>query len=433
MSQNHSEPVEFKTEELHVVALKKPHCEIELRVKGSASIVKTAQENAEKKVAKEVVIAGFRKGKAPLHIIRQKFSKSIEHEVRQSIADLIFPKVRQLTQIAPLNQKSSVTFDMKHLSNEGAELVFSFEIAPEVPSVDPSLFQFEPVQAFEVGEKQINEAIRQSQFFFATWKPSENPVKEKDYLTINLDTVEGDAVQRIFDKVRFEVSSERMSQWMQNVVIGAKQGDIVEGISEADPDATEAEKAEFKPKTVRIHILSVEEADLPELNDDFGKMMGAQDFADLKVKIEEKLRSQVEEERLQKLRAQVNQFLLKQYPFDLPSSLVEEETAFRFEKIAKDTSDDERESAEKLVEQEAIDAIRLFYLARKIVNDANIPVTHKEAQDLAIQLSQTQGRAPISPDQISNETFALAISKLILSKAQDHVLASAAKPQESIT
>ncbi len=64
------------------------------------------------------------------------------------------------------------------------------------------------------------------------------------------------------------------------LVIGAKDGDVLEGISEPMTTATEEEKKEFAPKKVRITIIKLEEAALcPRSNDEFAKKVGAQDVA----------------------------------------------------------------------------------------------------------------------------------------------------------
>ena len=65
---------------------------------------------------------------------------------------------------------------------------------------------------------------------------------------IDLDTFEGDTAKRVFDEVRFEVKPERMALWMRNLVLNAKEGDVLEGLSEPDDTATEAEKKEFLPR-----------------------------------------------------------------------------------------------------------------------------------------------------------------------------------------
>ena len=88
-------------------------------------------------------------------------------------------------------------------------------------------------------------------------------------------------------------------------------------------------------------------------------------------------------------------------------------------------SADERETLENKLIKEATDAVRLFYLSRQIVNDAKISISHQEVQNEAIATLRAQGAYQVPVDQIPKEVYALAVSKVMLAKAQDFVLSHA--------
>ena len=425
--------LELTSSAVHIHVRHKPACRIEMDVKTNASMVKTARKNALKAIGKEVAMPGFRKGKAPEEMILKKFPHEVEKQVHKEVADLAFVAAQKLANIPLLNNDSPVSFDLKSKAmEEGAEIVFSFETEPTIPSVDRSSFAAKPVARAEVGEKQIEEAIRQMRFFYARWTPVEDrAIQNGDFIMIDLDTVNGEQTERVFHHIRFEVSKERMAHWMQKLVEGAKAGDVLEGISEADETATEAEKAEFKPKNVRITILKVEQSALPELDDAFAKKVGAETIEEMKKSIEGILKQQVEAKALSDLREQVNDFLIANYPFDLPQSLVDTEKKHRFGQLAQDPkfkagwdkrSQKERQNLNETISAESAQAVRIFYLSRQIVRDAQIPVTHQEVQNEAVAMIQSHGGKNVEIDQIPKEIYALALSKVILAKAQDYVL-----------
>ncbi len=425
-------------EEVRVVVHRKPSCHIEYSVKTSPVLVAKARKNAIKSVGKEIVLPGFRKGRAPEDMILKKFPNDIERQMHKEIADLAFVECQKLAKIPVLNNNSSVSFDLKKHSDEGAELTFSFETEPKIPAVDPKLFKPKPVQKAEVAEKQIDEAVRQMLFFYAQWKPIvDRPVQDGDYIMIDLDTFEPgpngeETTQRVFHHVRFEVSKDRMAAWMQRLVQGAKSGDVLEGMSEPDDTATQEEKNTFKPKKVRLSLLKVEEATLPELNDEFAKKVGAKDILHMRESIANILNSQAEEKVQNELRDQVNEFLMEHYAFDLPHSLVDTERKHRHNQHLQDPkfkgswnqmSQEERKKFETQLALESAQAVRLFYLSRQIVNEAKIPVTHKEVQEEAVAVLESHGNRNIHVDQIPKEVYALALSKVILAKAQDYIIA----------
>ncbi len=356
----------------------------------------------------------------------------MEKQLHKSLADIAYSEAQKLAQVALLNNNSQITFDLKSKSEEGAELVFNFETDPVPPSVNPFLFTSKSVNRPEVGEKQIEEAIRQMVFFFAEWKPVEDrPIQDGDYIMIDLDTIEDDVPQKVFHHIRFEVSKARMASWMKELVKGAKSGDVLEGMSEADDTASEEEKREFKPKKVRLSILKVEEASLPALDDEFAKKVGAEDVEKMRESITKMLGDRADQKVNEETREQVNEFLTEQYPFDLPSSLVEAEKKHRKDQLLQDpkfkadwekSSAEEQANVEEKLFNESAQAVRLFFLSRTVVHQAQIPITHKEIQDEAVMAMHSFGRRNVEVDKIPREIYALALSKVILAKAQDYII-----------
>lgn len=421
-----------RVEEVTVTVHRKPACRIELEVKTSPSLVEAARKDAIKKVNKEVSFPGFRKGKAPEEIILKKYPGAVESAWHKSIADASFPAAMAQARTPVLNNGASVTFDLKkHSLEEGAELVFSFETEPAIPTIDPKAFLPKPVEKAEVGDKQIDEAIRQMRFFFARWTPIEGRgIQEGDLIQIDLETLDGPKPEKVFDNVRFEVAPARMANWMKNLVLGAKAGDVLEGISEADDTATEEEKQEFVPKKVRLTIHRAEIAELPELDDEFCKKVGADNPEALRESVRNILDRNAEDKVQAQKRDQINDFLMQTYMFELPLSLIETERNHRQQQLLhnpqsaasyeKLTAEERRKFDQKLYD-ESSQAVRLFYLSRHIVREAKIPITQAEVQQEAINSASAYGQR-IDPEHLPKEAFALALSKVILAKAQNYIL-----------
>lgn len=424
-------------QDIQVSVLRKPHCLIELNAKVGKRFIDEARKDAIKAVSREVTLPGFRKGKAPESTILKKYPEAVERELHKALANVAYAEAQKLANVPLLNRSAQITFDLKNHSEESAEISFSFETEPTVPAVDPKLFVQKPVLRPEVGEKQIEEAIRQMLFFFAEWTLIEDrAIQDGDYIMIDLDTIEDGKPQEVFHHVRFEVSKERMANWMQKLVQGAKSGDVLEGVSEADETASEEEKKEFVPKKVRLSILKAEEAKLPELNDEFAKKVGAQTVEEMRQSITKMLNAQADESVQNALHDQVNEFLGTQFPFDLPKSLIQTEREHRMQQMLKDprfkkrfdeemTQEEKEKLSEKLFE-EASRAVRLFYLARSIVHQANLSITHQEVQREAIATMQSYTQREVKPDSIPKEVYALALSKVILAKAEEYVIQNGA-------
>jgi trigger factor len=427
---------ELISEEVRVQVHHKPACRIEMHVKTNPQMVVNARRNAIRSVSKEISLPGFRKGKAPDEMILKKFPADVEKQMHKAVADLAFVAAQKIAKVPVLNNNSSISFDLKsHSVDAGAELVFSFETEPKIPAVDSSGFAAKSVAKAEVADKQIDEAIRQMRFFYAQWKPvQDRPIQNGDYIMIDLDTIEGEHVNQVFHHIRFEVSKERMANWMKKLVVGAKAGDVLNGVSEPDDTATEEEKKEFKPKNVRLSLLKVEEAVLPEMDDEFAKKVGAENVDHMRQSITNLLNKQADDKVDTEIREQVNDYLVETYAFELPQSLIDTEKKHRFGQLMHDPkfkaswnkmSQDERKELEAKLSDESGQAVRLFYLSRHIVQSAKIPITHQEVQNEAIAAYQAHAGRNVEIDQMPKEVYALALSKVILAKAQDFIMKKA--------
>ncbi len=414
----------WKNEELEVSLQKHPACKVTLDVKVASKISWDAHKEAIKEVNKGAKVAGFRQGKAPEAMILRQFPDSVEKAEHRILAQMAVAKAQQLTEIAPLSQNTRIFFDLKSHSLEGSHLTLSFETKPEIPDVDVTHLALTPVERPSVLESHIDEAIHQSLFFFAEWKEVEDrSVQEGDFVVIDLQAVgEDGALQSVFQGVRFQVNAKRMAEWMRALIQGTKKGDQLEGISYPDVDATPEEKVEFQPKKVVVTVLKVEEAQLPELTDAFAKTFGAVDLADLRVRVREMLERQVEEAADRAVREQVNRFVLANYSFDLPQSLITSEKEGRREGRSAIKEKLSQEAFEQKLLQEASDTLRLFYLAIRVLERAGIGIMRHEL-DAGIQHIRSQQKEWTQQDEEGARRR--VFSGLVLRKAQDLLLEKA--------
>ena len=422
---------EFKSDQITVILEKKEDCIVNLNVKASSLLCKKAKQLALKEAKKEISISGFRKGKAPNEYILKQHPRQVENIWQKKIGDLAFMESEKLIKIYPASFSTKINYDLKDFKEEEANLTFSFETEPSPPDVDIEKFKSEPIKKREIKEKDVEETIRQAQFFFGKWTKVERPIKEGDYVILDLESLE--TKEKIFNDVRFEIKKGSIANWMKSLLIGAKKGDIIEGISKPDEDADPKEKEKFEQKKVKIIIKVVEEIALPEKNDEFAKKMGAENLETLYKKVKQNLEKKIEEESLFQKRTQVNKFLITNYSFDLPKSLLAEELNFRKNKILENkkskelwdkASPEEKKQFEDGLLQDSKESIMIFYHSRKIAHDAKIIPTKEEINEEAkkIILSQTSFSKEPNLKNIPEKTKAFALSSLYMQKMQDYIL-----------
>lgn len=431
MEHTTASPQEMKNESVRFTLHSRPFCVVECDVEALEPLVSKARRNSVKQVAKEVSLPGFRKGKAPEELIVKNYSSEIDKAWQQGIADLAVNECLRLAQVKLLRD-AKITYKIKSHSLKGALLSIFCEVEPTVPHVDAKKLHKKAVKRPEVNEQKINETIRQAVLFFAKWTPiTDRAVQMGDFVSLDVDIIENTPHIPLFSNTRFEVVDSSMAKWMFDLVLGKNIGDQAEGISIPDEDATEEEKRELSDKKVRITIRSIESADLPELNNDLVRQMGVNTVEEMRTNVTNLLHSQAEKHVQTEIRAQVSQFLLSDYPFDLPVTLLNKETEFRFRQLWQDTafqeywnslSEEEKKKIIQTVKEQSEKAVRLFYLCRQILTDASIKITPDDLQ--------SSGKTPLdllldsqqqTPHQTPEMQQAEAYSKLVLERAQDFI------------
>lgn len=427
---------EYKNEQVHVVVHRKPNCIVEYEVDVSRPICSEAYKKAAKRIGKEVLVPGFRKGKAPPELVAKRCPQDLDKLWQEETANAAYRESAKLANIPVINKDATVSFKMESHSQDGAKLTLSFETLPTIPSVEPAKCILKEVKRPEVTPEKVEETIRQTQLFFAEWSlVHDHPIRKGDFVLLDVDVIEEEPPQKLFVNTRFEVDDKSMAQWMQKMIIGKKTGDVLEGVSKPDASVPEEEKAEYPPKKVRVTVKAIETAKLPELDDAFATQLGVENLDQLRTRIEEILNKKADEQVRDQKREKVTSFLLS-YDFAMPFSVIEKETRFRLEQMIKDpefkarwdrSNDQERRNIVDEVKNQAEKAVRIFYICRKIAADQNMPITAKDLpQGAADQLEALlypydQPHDPRQPDIKQAEAY----SRALLEKTEDWVIAHA--------
>ena len=267
---------------------------------------------------------------------------------------------------------------------------------------------------------------------------TDRPVKEGDFVLLDVDVIEEEPAARLFANTRFEVTPKSMAEWMRKLVIGMNSAEQKEGVSVPDEDAKAEDKAQLKPKKVRITFKAIENATVPPIDEEFAKKLGVDTLEDLRKSLLQHLNKQADAHVQEKLREQLNEILLNQFPFDLPSSLIEKETQFRMKQLLEDThfqkewqamKDEERKKMVESVYTQSEKAVRLFYLCRKVIADAKLTITAADMPKAptnaleALMTPQPNFHAHEHSEVRQAETY----SRLVLEKAEDYLISHATK------
>ena len=413
-----------------------PKCRVTLTIKAKKAVMDDAKKDAIKQVSKEVSIPGFRKGKAPASLIETKYPGAITKAWDGSFADFAFKEGQNLARIPVLNGSSKINYQVTSLKENEGEVSFQFEREPEVPAIDYSAITLKDTAPVIITDENVDNTIRSIQMFYAKWNQvTERAVQEGDFVVLDIDDLDGEAPVPAFSGSRFEVAKGKMADWMREAVLGKNLNEAIECVSQPDEKESEEVKKEFKHKKVKITIKGVEEAILPPFDDEFAKRIGASTVDELKSKLKKLLKDQ-EEFRMQSgLREEITDEILLKVNFEVPGSMLEQEANYRMSQLFKqpdflkkwksEMSEEEKEAKKAEIIKHAEDAIKLFYLSRKILAENNLGVTESDLNPNYESLLDMMfaDQSLMNYKNQSEEHKAITLSKHMMAKAQDFIIA----------
>lgn len=309
---------------------------IELTINIGAEKVDKEFDKVYKKIQESAKIDGFRKGKAPIDIIKTRFVSNAEQQVVENIVKDNYYEALQEKKIIPIAHPS---FDFDKITT-GAEFSFKavVEVAPTVELKDYFGISAEEKQC-NVNDKDVDFEIDNMRE-----KQAEISKKEDGSAVENGDQVNIE-VKRIDNLKKEEIDNEQYHHL--SVVAGKNTEDHNFDKYVTDMKVDEEKEVKFKyPKTYhvkdlagqkvvyKLKIKEINNRKLPNLDDDFAKDLGEFDsLEDLKAKTKDNLEKYVLERSKGEAKSQILQQIIENSTFDIPKTLIEQEKQSIFQRL----------------------------------------------------------------------------------------------------
>jgi trigger factor len=277
-------------------------------------------------MTKTVKIKGFRPGKVPLKIVKQQYAQQVRQEV---VGDVLQSTLFEAIGQEKLNPAGQPKIDsIKSEPGQGMQYTALFEIYPEVKLGDLSKQTVQRLVA-EITDADVAEMLETVRGQHKEWVSVDRAAKEGDQLNINFKgMIDGEVFPGGEAKdMPIELGSGRMIKGFEEGLIGSKVGDNVT-LNVTFPDDYHAKELAGKPAQFETHINKVEEATLPELNDEFAKKLGIKDASleNMHKEIRASMQLELNSRLNTKTKTSVMDALINAHDFDVPKPLIEEES-----------------------------------------------------------------------------------------------------------
>ncbi len=369
--------------------------------------------DAYKKVATQVNIPGFRKGKVPASMIDQRVGRGavLDEAINAALPDFYGQAAREHT-VAVIGRP---VVDVKEfVDNEKLVFTVEVDIRPEVTLPDFSKITVE-VDDVTVTDADIDEQIESLRTRFGTLTTVERVVANGDFATldmnafINGETVEGGQA----NDLSYEVGSDKMIPGLDEILIGMAVGETKRFETEL-VGQQEGEKGE-----VEATVKGVKERELPPVDDAFAKLASEFDtLAELREDFRERLGRVKKMEQGTQARDRLVEKLLADLDIPVPDTLVELEVNDHLE--GEGRLEDAVHRAE--VDGEVRASLKSDFLLDALVQSEDVQVTEIELTEYLVRTSQRYGMAP---QQFAEELQkAGQISQLVAEVTRAKALAS---------
>ena len=341
--------------------------------------------NAYKKVAAQVNIPGFRKGKIPASMIDQRVGRgAVIDEAINSALPLFYGQAAREHNVAVIGRPE---VDVKEFVDKD-KLVFTVEVdvRPEVVLPDFSKITVE-VDDVVVADADVDEQIESLRTRFGTLTTVEREVKNGDFTTLDMtafiDGKEVDGGQA--NDISYEVGSDKMIDGLDEKLIGMKAGDVKTFETQL-VGQQEGEKGE-----VTVTVKAVKERELPPVDDAFAKLASEFDtLAELKADFVGRLERVKKMEPGAQARDRLVEKLLAENEIPVPDNLVELEVNDHLE--GEGRLEDAEHRAE--VDGQVRSSLKSDFLLDAIVSSEDVQVTEIELTEYLVRTSQRYGMAP---------------------------------------
>ena len=289
------------------------------------------------KASKTVRLDGFRPGKVPMKVMKQRFGAGVREEVMQEVMNQSFSEAITQENIKPAGMPS---IEPKNIE-EGSDLeyVATFEVLPEIETKDYSSMTVERPIA-EVGDADIDKMIETLREQQSTWEDVDRAAAEGDQVNINyVGTKDGEAFEGgTADNSPLELGSNRMIPGFEDGILGLKAGEE-KVLSLTFPEDYQAEELKGAAVEFAVSVNSVAEKKLAELNDElfekFGVKEGGEEkfredvASNMKRELEKAIKTKVNNQVMDALVAihddlQIPQALIKQEITTLKQQMVQQ-------------------------------------------------------------------------------------------------------------
>ena len=346
-------------------------------------------------VAATAKIDGFRPGKIPMSIVKNRFGSQVSGEIVEKQVSDSMRKLFTDKKIKPAMQPK-VDFEGKPLDGTDVKFTVNIEIMPEIKVEDFSKMKFERLVA-DVEEKDVSKALEDIASNQKAYSPLKKKRKSKIGDSVLID-FKGFLEGKLFEggsaeNHKLELGSGQMIPGFEDQLVGLNVNDK-KNVEVNFPENYQKAELSGKPAKFEVIIKDILEAEKAKINDELASRMGLPDLKALKEAIKSQIEINYKNTSRNRIKRDLLDKLSKQYSFEIPKSMLENENKVIWDRFLEDKKAGVIDAADKgkkdsVLKKEyseiAERRVRLGLLLAEIGDENKITVTDDEIKNAVMQ------------------------------------------------
>jgi trigger factor len=353
--------------------------------------------------SRKVRIPGFRPGKAPARVVKQRFKDQILHDVAH---DLIPRAVEDA--LRERGVEAVDTPDVRDVNlEEGRPLTFTASF-DTVPAFDPGDFSTITLRrgTVAIDDDAVNSALQRLRERAARFEPVEGRgVDHGDTVVVDIERRDAGGESQKHADVSVELGAKANPPGFDEQLLGLETGATKSFTIHYPPDHPIGELANTDV-SYTVTVKGLKRRVLPELDDEFAKDLGEFDTLDaVKVRVREDLEHEARHAVDRDLRSELMKQLAQRVPFEVPGSLVEREIDRRIEDFARRLVDQGIDPRQAGIDWQAFresqrdparETVGAALVLDEVARREPIDVTEDEVEREVEKYAERTGRAPVA-------------------------------------
>ena len=409
---------------------------VKLTVEVPFEELKPSLDAAYRKIAGQISIPGFRKGKVPPQIIDQRVGRGVvlDEAVNDALPDL-YRRALEENDVTPLGQPEIDVTEFE--DNQRLTFTAELDVRPEIDLPDYHGVQVQ-VDDVAVSDDDVDEQLQGLRERFGTLVDVDREARDDDFVTIDLSaSKDGEQIEDAqATGLSYQVGKGNMLDGLDEALRGRKAGDSATFSSKLVGGALAGQEVE-----VEVKVGAVKEQELPEVDEEFAQTASEFDTVE---ELTEDLRTRlVRGKRLEQASAArdaVLEELLERVEVPLPERVVTDEVAQRREQIREQLAyagmneqqylDSEGQTEDEFaaeVEKRARDALAAQFVLDEVAKREELGVEEAELTQHIVRRAQQSG---MQPEQFAQQVMQagqvpLLVNEVVRGKALAKVVEAA--------